>query len=431
MPCTAAAQKLSEIIPSLLTEELVINAQGNLPGVGHSAHFVPDFDQQVAPGEINRAISSQLPTFPIGSSSGSLTYSFDAASGAFNRSSESFGPSFAERPLTIGRHRFSFGFNFQHSAYKSFEGQDLESGALKFYVRHNDCCPGQNQDTGAPGPNPPGEPLTPAFEGDLIVTAMALDLKTDMFSLFGNFGVTDRFDVGIAIPVVRADMSAGVTSTLLRLSTASDTSIHRFLGTDPNTLTRQLAGDASGIGDILLRSKLNIAQTSRGAAAAAFDLRLPTGDEENLLGTGETQAKLYGIGSVNFGVFSPHVNFGYSFSSGDLPDEVNYAAGFDASLAPRVSVAADVLGRVLLDAGTFDEVTRTFEFMTLQNPAIQRMSFQQLQFSEGNLHLALGAVGVKVNVGRTVLITANVLFPLSDTGLKPGVTPVIGFDYTF
>jgi hypothetical protein len=27
------------------------------------------------------------------------------------------------------------------------------------------------------------------------------------------------------------------------------------------------------------------------------------------------------------------------------------------------------------------------------------------------------------------ILTANVLFPMSDSGLRPGVTPVIGFDY--
>ena len=36
-----------------------------------------------------------------------------------------------------------------------------------------------------------------------------------------------------------------------------------------------------------------------------FDLRLPTGDEEDLLGTGATQARLTVIGSGSFGRFAP------------------------------------------------------------------------------------------------------------------------------
>jgi hypothetical protein len=431
LPAPAAAQTVSEVVPSLLTRSTVINAQGNLPGIGHTAHFYPDFDQLITPTIINQSIIGQLPTFPIGSSSGSLTYSFDAALGAFTRSSESFGPSFAERPLTIGRRKFSFGFNFQHSRYDSFEGKDLEGAEMRFYVRHNDCCPGQDPVTGAPGPNAP--PLgTPAFEGDLVETALALDLKADLFSVFANYGVTDRLDVGFAIPIVRVDLSAGVTSTLLRLSTEADRNIHLFPGGNPDALRMTGSANASGIGDVLVRTKLNVGQSDRGAGAVALDLRLPTGDEENLLGTGETQAKFYGIASANLGRLSPHVNAGYTFSSGDLADEFNYTVGFDASIVPRLSVAADVIGRVLRDAGRFDDVARTFNYVTLADTStVRTANFQQLQFREGNLHLTLGAVGVKANVGGTLLVTASVLFPLSDNGLKPGVTPVIGFDYAF
>jgi outer membrane putative beta-barrel porin/alpha-amylase len=430
----AAAQPLSQIVPNLLTPDTVINAQGNLPGIGHRAHFVPDFDQLITPVIINQSMKGQLPTFPIGSSSGSLTYTFDPALGTFRRSSESFGPSFAERPLTIGRRKFSLGLNYQHSRYRSFEGKDLDNGDMKFYVRHNDCCPGQNPDTGAPGPNPPGEPVIPAFEGDLIETALALDLKSDIASVFANYGVTDRFDVAVAIPLVRVGLDASVTSTIVRLATGSNPTIHLFQGSDPNVLRRAQGGNANGIGDVLLRTKAKLFQGSGGGFAAAVDLRLPTGDEEELLGTGETQAKIFGIASVTAGRLSPHVNFGYTFSTGDLPDEINYTVGFDAVLAPRLSFAADIIGRTLRDAGRFEEVTRTFSFVTLEDPAgapLRTTDRQQLQFRQGDLNLALGAVGFKLNLGGTVLFTANFLFSLTEAGLRPGVTPVFGFDYAF
>ena len=74
------------------------------PRVNHREHFfAAGTDQRSAPHLINQAIIAQLSTYPLGSSSGSMTYAFDAALGSFTRSSESFGPSFAERPLTIGR----------------------------------------------------------------------------------------------------------------------------------------------------------------------------------------------------------------------------------------------------------------------------------------------------------------------------------------
>jgi hypothetical protein len=282
-------------------------------------------------------------------------------------------------------------------------------------------------------------PLTPPFEGDLTEVALALDLKTDLFSVFGNYGLTDRVDIGVAIPIVRVDMSANLTSTLVRLGTETNPNIHffpdetvrLFPGSTASVLRRAAEGSASGIGDILIRTKARVAGSERAAGAVALDLRLPTGDEENLLGTGETQAKFYGIVAASFGRLSPHVNAGYTFSSGDLADEVNYTVGFDASIVPRLSVAADVIGRVLRDAGRFEERTVPFNFRTAAGAPLQERSFQQLQFIDGNLPITLGAVGFKANVGGTLLVTANVLFPLSDNGLKPGVTPVIGFDYAF
>ena len=93
-------------------------------------------------------------------------------------------------------------------------------------------------------------------------------------------------------------------------------------------------------------------------------MRLPTGDKENLLGTGAVQTKLLLIASGEIARFAPHVNFGYTFSHGGLssslttlptsnlpanaptqtqinnetgislvdphlPDEINYVAGVD------------------------------------------------------------------------------------------------------
>src|SRR5262245_29063049 len=96
-PGNARAQNLADLIPTLLGSDTVINAR-SVTGVDHTAHFVADLEQRVdAPALINEAIVSQLPTFPLGTSSGGFTYMFDPDLNTFNRRSESFGPLFAER----------------------------------------------------------------------------------------------------------------------------------------------------------------------------------------------------------------------------------------------------------------------------------------------------------------------------------------------
>ena len=49
----------------------------------------------------------------------------------------------------------------------------------------------------------------------------------------------------------------------------------------------------------------------------------------------------------------------------------------------------------------------------------------------GNLTLLLGTAGLKVNVAGNLLLSGNVLFPLTDAGLRSRVTTVVGMDYAF
>ena len=69
---------------------------------------------------------------------------------------------------------------------------------------------------------------------------------------------------------------------------------------------------------MLVRAKYNFFRIEGGGVAAGVDLRLPTGDSKNLLGTGATQTRLLFIASGGFGRFAPHANIGYTFSSGKL-----------------------------------------------------------------------------------------------------------------
>ena len=147
LPAAAAAQPLplAEVLPQLLGDTIVLQPT-NLPDQpNHQAHFKPGPDQLEVPNQFNRTLLTLLSTSPVASPSGGFTYTFDPALGTFRRTSESFGPTFAERALTIGRGRVSVGFGYQHSTYDTFEGLNLrDRGAVTFYVPHTDCCSAGN-----------------------------------------------------------------------------------------------------------------------------------------------------------------------------------------------------------------------------------------------------------------------------------------------
>ena len=180
-PARAQDLPLSQILPDLVLREIVL-----LPGLlgpSHVAHFSPLSDKGADPNNpvvgivqsFNTQMATQFATFPLGSSSGGMTYVFDESLGTFRRASMSFGPLFAERALTIGRRKLSAGFNYERTSYRRFEGQRLDDGSIKFYLRHQDCCHFEDPAnlTGFTlTPLNGSDRLNPPFKGDLIEASL-------------------------------------------------------------------------------------------------------------------------------------------------------------------------------------------------------------------------------------------------------------------
>jgi hypothetical protein len=413
----AQDRALSEILVELIQADVRLAPPPAGSGFAtHEAHFLPGEDQVLTPYLFNQAIVSQLSTYPVGSPAGGFTYTFDPGLGTYSRSSNTFGSSFAERALTIGRGRFNIGANYQHASFNSFEGKDLDGGNVRFYLTH--------QFTGGQ-----------FFEGDLVETALDLKLKTDTFSILANYGVTNRLDVGVAVPIIHVSLAASINATVLRLATAAIPGIHVFPD-GGSTATFSDSGSATGIGDILVRGKYHFFAAGGGGLAAAIDLRLPTGDEDNLLGTGTTQSQFYLIGSRATNRFAPHFNIGYTVSGEssnpflNVTDEFNYVGGTEIHASERLTVNVDLIGRRLIDSGKLVDEPRTFNYAPQGGPP-GSATFNEFAFRQGSLNLLTTAVGMKFNPRPNLLITANVLFPVTDAGIRSNPVPVIGFDYAF
>ena len=75
---------------------------------------------------------------------------------------------------------------------------------------------------------------------------------------------------------------------------------------------------------------------------------------------------------------------------------------------------------------TTDERVALIRAATANNKGVEVTQF------EGLLVDFARKVGAKFNIpGTPLLLTGSVLFPLTDAGLRPNVTPVIGLDYSF
>jgi hypothetical protein len=424
-PLAAQSFNLRDLLTNFFREGITLaEPPAGSPFPSHAHHFVGDASL-VPLEQLNNELATQLSTFPLASSAGGFTYQLDPTLGVLTRATDSFGPIYADRADTIGKGKFAIGLNFSHFAFDRIDDLRLRDGDVQIVLAHQDlppvgCC------------------LRPFFEGDVIVTSTLLKIQTDITAFTLSYGVTDRLDIGAAIPVVRVQIRARTEATINKLATGGSSStvgIHKFPSGE-DTETFEQSGSASGVGDVVLRGKYRVTSGGRGGLAVGLDVRLPTGEERDLLGTGATQIKGFLIGSAHLGAFSPHINAGYTWSSRNraIPDEIDYTAGFDWAFSPRLTFVVDALGRTLRHGQVLREIDTTFQYNVNPNTDpvdLRSTTLKQLVATEQDATSFVGSVGFKVNPVGNLLVTLNGLFSLNNRGLQPKFAPLIGVDYSF
>lgn len=426
-PSNATSSRLICAIPQLYGP-----AGLTLPNPNHQAHFLASFQQSFTP--LNSAVSQELSILPLASPASAITFTFDKTLGVFTRTTESYGPIFGERAETIGRHRLYFGANYQFFSFDKLDGIDLKHLPADF--KHIEF-----QINGQ----------FPDFEQDYITTENRIDLKLHQVTLFGTFGLTNKIDVSVAIPIL--DVRMGVTSNahIVRIpacelaGNCNDRSsfggeYHFFDASNPFGSTDHTfvsSQSATGIGDVVFRAKSTLITRERLAIAGGVDVSVPSGDELNFLGSGAWGVRPFVVASYRARI-SPHVNIGYGWNgdsilAGDistgqtarLPDQFFYSGGVDFRLKPRITLAADLLGQRVLGG----ERLRTIPFTDVSGNVHNDIT--DIQPSKGSFLMNNLSVGAKYGIYRNLLLTGNVFFSLDDGGLRARVVPLAGLSYTF
>lgn len=364
--------------------------------------------------QIEQQIGTQLSSLPLGSSSGGFTYRYDSRFGTFTRTTETFGPAFAERAQALGRHRANFGVSYQRSHYSRLDGRALESGGIKFIL-------------------PPGTVTDPAF-GNVIESELHLRLTGETTVFFASVGVTDRFDVGVAVPYQQIAMDLTSRATIRDFSTRTVSPVSRVFANGSKTQDFSTSGRAEGVGDLIVRGKYKLTRPGLREFALCVDVRMPTGDAANLLGAGSTQTQVLLVSSYSSSKVDPHFNVGYTFTDKRAAGQINYVSGVEVAATRRLTIIGDLIGRMFLDTLQLRDSLVTIQTRgdsALGLPPITSTAFGTVEPQSGNLTSVLGTVGVKLNPARSILISAHVIATLTDRGLRRRLTPVIGFDYSF
>src|SRR5215831_19730843 len=248
----------------------------------HGTHFVPSAVSQNGTliSFLTTAISSSIANAPIGSTSGGVTFRFEA--GVPVKTSTSAGPIFAERAQTLGRGRSVVGIGRNTFHFTSLRGVPLDDIELIFThenVNFAGCDSIQGGDCSKMG--------IPNLENDIMQFRLNLNLNVAVTNIYATYGVTDRLDVGFVLPLVSAHLHG--TSYAQIIPFGGPTAAHFFAGTPTNPVlsaTRDVDGSSFGLGDVAVRAKLNIHQSPRSDVALLGEARFATADADQLLGAG-------------------------------------------------------------------------------------------------------------------------------------------------
>jgi hypothetical protein len=231
----------------------------------------------------------------------------------------------------------------------------------------------------------------------------------------------------VTVPFVRTSIQGSSQATIVP---ADPTQIAHFFDSTSagKVLTAQssVRGAASGLGDVEGHIKINVAQSQRIGVALFGSARFPTGDEQNLLGTGRFSARGLGVVSAAFGNFSPHLNLGYTVRDDSVQNNTfDLTLGYDALLAPWATMAFDVLSS--WESGSSHlKVPVPVQY---QAPVERTLNVTNIPPQQDN-SISM-SMGFKFTTKRGIQIVTNALFPLRDSGLQPNVMWTGGIGYNF
>jgi len=354
---------------------------------------------------IGFATALEVANAPFGSSAGGFVFKLDPSTGLRVRTAPTFGPSFAERALTAGEGKVSFGMSLGVATYDKLNKFSLEEMELARIT----------------GRTPQ---LTQTGFASLVLSSETLVVSTAI-------GATDNLDIAVSVPFVKVKMNglSWVTNGLNQVIDRKTAEI-----------------SSSGLGDVAVSAKLRVArfgeeQPDPGGIALMLITRLPTGNRENFRGLGITRVLGSALVSFGQGKLRPHGNVGFEWweKSLSVPSDltgrivnarhqIQYAAGIELEAGAKVTLLFDILGRHTRGDGS----------VALQGlvvpPSLIAAGLNSIDLAaatEKGIRKITIVPGLKWNLKGSFVLSWNALMPVWDNGLRDYFTPVVGLDWTF
>jgi hypothetical protein len=350
-------------------------------------------------GLVVQMLSSNAVEVPAISTAPGLTYRYDPENQLFERSSVSLGPVFVERAHTLGRGKFDLGFSYLLADFEEWKGIELDQ--LAFALQSN--------------------PNSSLGNATATVRFDRFTLRSHFAFFFATYGITDQWDANVLVPVIFTSLKARARVRLDNPAGEIQGAEQLFAGSD----------DKTGIGDLLLRTKYHLFRSELVSVAVGSSLRIPTGNEENFQGTGDTIIEPFVALSRESGRFHLHLNGGTAFNLDDSDrSRFHYAGGVIITLLRQLAFSLDVIGSSNL---TTDRISRRIPLFASDTfPSTSPLVPSGFTRVSRNLHTDLVdlAIGLKGNI-RSVTAFVTFFVPLTDDGLRADWMPTAGLQVNF
>ncbi|HJT86554.1 MAG TPA: hypothetical protein VJ732_01835 [Bryobacteraceae bacterium] len=469
---------LQRAVPSVFTETAKATALSGDPQfvdvVTNPANYSVSRSFVQLSSALNASIATALSIVPLSSPASGVIERKDPSTGAELAESSTLGPIFTERAETIGKHHFYIGFSNQDFHFTRYNGTSLNNLSLLYT--------GNDPSKIFTGPGGSSLQTVPA------TFRLGMDVRLSQNIAFLTYGLTDRLDVSLGLPVVHSAIAARTYNGTIYAGNGFGNPTcwcaNTFTPGTPTLIQPQIGQanlEKSGFGDLLVRVKGTVFRTPRAVIGVGGDVRFPTGDAKNYLGVGATSVKpfvavsLYSKPFQNGLVISPHFDVGWQFTGKSIlggqlegtpvtqnsslgpinylsapftstkdfiPDVFSWAVGAELALGHRNTVIADILGNEIgwihgmpntasqtianLSAPTGPNGDPTGAAVPTQVSASGLVSAGKVSFGEYS-----GSFGYKVKVAGNLIVNFNALIRFDNNALVARFVPLFGLGYSF
>jgi len=363
----------------------------------------------------NSSIATQVSQLPLSSSSSGTVVVY---SNGIPQTYNNLGPILTDRASTIGRHHLFVSFTASQFYFTDIDGLGLGKIPFTYSAVSN----------------------TSTVHVEELLN---IHFKINQYVAIATYGVTNRLDVSMILPIER--VSIGTASFNTQDYIVDNTS---NIGQGPFPAQPiNSRGIASGIGDILFSAKYVVKSEERSTLAVGLNMRTPTGDDRNYLGSGAWGTNPYAVFSY-VSRLSPHVRLGYQWNSETelnpnlvrpgsnlaLPGGLQYDFGADWAWTKKLTLAGDIMGNQYLNAPRLTPSTVSLTYdnpPAAQPPATTTVTLPTVSSVNSSFWINDISAGLKWNPYRNLIFTGNVLFQLNNVGMRARPTPLVGISYKF